>query len=254
MTSNDGVCRSYLFLGDTHGDLDFVARAAEIAAEHEATIVQVGDWGYLWPDSNQITALSLELQLAGQRAARPPVEMLFIDGNHDYFPKIAEFVERGRSLPGGGVQIARHVTYQPRGSTYVDEDGTRFLFVGGAPSIDHAGRTPGRSWWPEEVISFEEWKTALAVRGHVDVLVTHDAPDYPPGFQPKGDPEFRVRSARSMDMIAKLIFHHRPALHVHGHWHARYSARRDATRVEGLDCNAARYFADSWMLWSRGAE
>lgn len=222
---------TYLFVGDTHGDLEFAQRAAEHAAEHDATIIQVGDWGFEWPGARHLVALDAILWRSGQ------VTMHFVDGNHDWHPVLPDLV-------------APHVIYQPRGSTYTDADGTRFLFQGGAPSIDWASRTPGRSWWPEEVITEEDHARALAVDGPIHVLVTHDAPDYPPGFAPKGDPAFRARSARSMEMIAKLVDHHQPELHVHGHWHTRYSRRRGSTEVVGLDCNFAPLGA-STLVWSR---
>jgi hypothetical protein len=75
--------KQYLYLGDTHGDLDFVASAAALAAEHDAEIVQVGDWGFCWPGADQLIDLSLILQRAGELHAKPPVTMRFCEGNHD---------------------------------------------------------------------------------------------------------------------------------------------------------------------------
>lgn len=225
---------NYLFLGDTHGDLDFVARAAEVAAENDAEIIQVGDWGFIWTKSSQVKQLSIELERAGEKYAKAPVVMRFIDGNHDHHPML-------RSLDP---VLEYNIIYQPRGSVHEDKDGTRFLFVGGAPSIDKAGRIPGISWWPEETITKEDMDKALQAE-RVDVLVTHDAPDYPPGFSPKGTPEFWQLSTQSMNDIRKLIRVHKPKLHVHGHWHHAYV--RGITR--GLDCNWAR-FNDSYYLWS----
>lgn len=247
--------KNYLFLGDTHGDLDFAAQAAELAAEHDAEIIQVGDWGFEWPKASQVFALSAMLERAGEKFAKPPVTMRFIDGNHDWHPELRRLVEtlnkHVEPFPCGGVQLAPNVIYQPRASTHVDEDGTRFLFVGGAPSIDKHMRKLGKSWWPEEIITEEEHVRALAVEGQVNVLLTHDAPDYPPGFQPKGDPEFRALSKRSMEMIAELIARHAPGLHVHGHWHHRHwYASGDVTTTVGLASNVNK-FNDAVMLWSR---
>jgi hypothetical protein len=163
------------------------------------------------------------------------------------------------TFEGGGPPLdtrAPNVIYQPRGSTHRDEDGTNFLFVGGAPSIDWQHRTEGRSiWTKEEVISDDEFMHALRVEGPIDVLVTHDAATFPPGYGPKGDPEFRAKAQRSMWMIHELIREHRPTLHVHGHWHVRRSTTWcdddpvRVTRVEGLNCNHA-LFKDATMLWS----
>lgn len=245
---------NYLFVGDTHGDLDFIERVALLAAEYDATILQVGDWGYVWPGSNQLAALDRILEHGGEFVAKPGVTMHFCDGNHDDHPTLRTNVEMhsmaDATLPGGGVRLKPNVIYQPRGSTHTDADGTTFLFCGGAPSIDHWNRTPGKSWWAEEVISEEEYERALAYDGPVHVLVTHDAPDYPPGFEPRGDAAFLARSWRSMEMIAGLIRKHNPALHVHGHWHHRYSRMYGDTKVVGLGSNLGR-FNDAIMLWSR---
>ena len=243
---------SSLFVGDPHGDLDFIEHAAGLAAEHDAEMIVVGDWGFLWPSSNQLNALSIALTRAGEKFAKPPVTMRFIDGNHDWHPELRRLTFEAifRSDGGYGFEVAPNVRYQPRGSVYEDADGTRFLFCGGAPSIDRSLRTPGRSWWPEEVISETEYRRSLSAEGPIHVLVTHDAPDYPPGFMPKGDPDFRERSCRSMEMVRGLIDHHQPELHVHGHWHTRATTRRGNTRIECLNCNYAR-FPDSVMLWSR---
>lgn len=237
---------NYLFLGDTHGDLDFVQEAAKLAAEHEATIIQVGDWGFLWPSQNQLPHLEKVLAMYG-------VTMRFIDGNHDDHPALKQKTTEALFKPmppGGGFALTDHVVYHPRGAGFEDTDGTRFLFCGGAPSIDKWNRTEGRSWWPEEVISVENYNSCINMTGPFHVLVTHDAPDYPPGYSPAGEPAFREQSRDSMEKIRNLIEHHRPDIHVHGHWHYRYSTvHNNGTITYGLGSNF--HFSDATMLWSR---
>ena len=235
--------RNFLFLGDTHGDLAFVESAAKLAREHDAEIIQAGDFGFLWPGHDQLRDLSD--MLIGQK-----VVLRFVDGNHDDHPRLKKL--RGR-VRVRGVHIAVNVIYQPRGSVYEDEDGTRFLFLGGAPSIDRGLRTPGKSWWPEETITEPEFSLARSAKGPIHVLVTHDAPTYPPGFSAKGSPSYQRDQKRSMRYVDDLIRHHRPILHVHGHWHSKYSRGRGRTIVEGLDCNQndPTYLKDSVLLWSR---
>lgn len=259
--------KRYLFVGDTHGDLDFFQRAAEHAALHDAEMIQVGDWGFVWPHghklSNNLPFLQLILQRAGELHGQPPVTLRFVDGNHDHHVWLRQatdaFSNACEMFPGGGHLLdmaCPNVVYQPRGSTHTDEDGTTFLFCGGAPSIDHMGRVEGQSIWKElEIISDEEFERCLAIEQRVDVIVTHDAPIYPPGYGPKGDPWFRERGARSMEMIRALAVKHLPELLVHGHWHTRYATSmptRQAciTMVHGLNCNNA-YFDKAVMLWSR---
>jgi len=232
--------KSYLFVGDTHGDLTFATAAISHAQQHSAEIIQLGDWGFYWPGSSKIKELSSTLVTYG-------VLMRFVDGNHDEHPRLRKHVGACVATP-----IAPGVIYQPRGSVHADDDGTRFLFLGGAPSIDRAYRTKGRSWWPEEVIADDEFDCALSEAGPVHVLVTHDAPDFPPGFSAKGTPSYRHAQELSLRRIDALLKKHRPPLHVHGHWHHRYDRQHETgTRIAGLDCNAAR-FEDAVLLWSRG--
>lgn len=236
-----------LFLGDTHNDLDFAESAARRAKEHDADLVQLGDWGFLWPRNDQLKELSDMLVGLG-------VTMRFIDGNHDDHPRLNKL--RGR-VRVRGVEIAPNVIYQPRGSVHEDEDGTRMLFLGGAPSIDQASRTEGESWWPEEVITQDDLDLALSAKGPIHVLVTHDAPDFPPDFAPKGSPKYQRDQLLSMKHVDKLIRHHRPTLHIHGHWHTAYTrTHKNGTITIGLNCNEldSSYLDEGTLLWSRPLE
>lgn len=128
---------NYLFVGDSHSDLDYIEEVADLAAEYDATIIQLGDFGFLWPSIKhdcdvRLPWVSQALVRAGEKHARGPVTCRWIDGNHDYHPEIR------KRLKTQGPEFAPHLIHQPRGSTYTDEDGTRFLFLGGAPSIDKA--------------------------------------------------------------------------------------------------------------------
>lgn len=238
--------KTYLFLGDTHDDLDFTESAAKLARQHAAEIIQLGDWGFLGPAKPQLEELSDMLIGLG-------VSMRFVDGNHDDHPHLKKL--RGR-VRVRGVEIAKNVIYQPRGSVHEDEDGTRFLFLGGAPSIDRASRTEGVSWWPEEVIAEADFDLALSTKAPIHVLVTHDAPAFPPGFAPKGSPSYQRDQLLSMKRVDKLIQRHRPTLHAHGHWHARYTRQhKNGTIIAGLNCNTydSTYLDEATLLWSRSS-
>ena len=167
---------TYLFVGDTHGDFEFVTRAIEHARRCSAEMIQLGDWGYIWPGSTKLKELSAMLVAQG-------VTMRFVDGNHDDHPKLRKLVSACAPTT-----IAPRLIYQPRGSVHEDEEGTRFLFCGGAPSIDRAFRTKGRSWWPEEIITDTEIERTLSAPSPIHVLVTHDAPDFRPVSPPRGRP------------------------------------------------------------------
>lgn len=233
------MSKRYMFLGDTHGGLAELGFACEIAqAEGVDTIIQVGDWGYLWPGYEH------RVGLAEQVLIDHHVEMIFIDGNHDWHEE----------LPKIG---SARLTFQPRGSMLVDEDGTRFAFLGGAPSLDRPWRTPGRSWWATEEITDAEMDRTLGLwtGTDFDVLVTHDAPRLPLGFSDDvGYPGFGERARLSRDRIATAARVLAPALIVHGHYHRRYNGVYGGTcaRVEGLDCVQSPHgIRDAVMIWSR---
>jgi len=234
--------KTYLFLGDTHGDLVFVEGAAHFARQHAAEVIQVGDWGFVWPGGTQLKQLSKILTDMG-------VTMRFIDGNHDEHPRLRSYISTCAAT-----LIAPNVIYQPRGSVHEDEDSTRFLFMGGAPSIDRASRVVGRSWWPEETIADADFAIARDAKGPIHVLVTHDAPAFPPGFSPKGSPGYRLDQERSLTLINTLVEIHRPQLHVHGHWHRRYERLHACgTTIVGLDCNLVKPKVTdlAMLLWTR---
>lgn len=231
--------KRYLFLGDTHGDFTFATDAMDLARQLDAEIIQLGDWGFYWPSSYPKIA-----QLSSALVARG-VTMRFIDGNHDEHPRL-----RAHVVACEATQIAPNLIYQPRGSIHEDEDGTRLLFLGGAPSIDRRFRVAGRSWWPEEVISDEDFERAMAAEGPVHVVVTHDAPAFPPGFGPLGSLAYRQDQDRSMYRIDALLKRHRPILHAHGHWHCHYQRELHGAYVVGLDCNSAS-LENATFAWSR---
>ena len=60
-------------------------------------------------------------------------------------------------------------------------DGVSVFTMGGGYSIDVAYRIPGRSWWPEEMPSDEEyaeaWENLKKHGNKVDVIISHAAPD-----------------------------------------------------------------------------
>jgi Icc-related predicted phosphoesterase len=235
------LTKRFLFLGDSHGDLPYVASAVKRARLHGAEIIQLGDFGFIWPGVTRIKQLSEILVEHG-------VTLRFVDGNHEDHPQLRKHVKTCT-----GVMIAPRVIYQPRGSVHEYEDGTRFLFCGGAPSIDEESRVVGKSWWPEEVITTAEFEHALSATGPIHVLVTHDAPGYPPGFSAKGTLRYQALQKLSMQRVDALIKRHQPKLHVHGHWHTRATTHRGNTRVEALDCNQLDpgYLEDSVLLWNR---
>lgn len=235
--------RRLLVAGDTHGN---VVHAAYLADEAQRlgcdAIFQVGGWGFTWPGTNLLEPLSRLLRSAG-------VPMYFIDGNHENFPDLAaRGLSRAPAITplGSSAQEEPVVFYVPRGHLWVWE-GTRFVAMGGAVSIDQASRVGGVSWWREEAITHADLERAAknlaGSPGPVDVFISHDAPAGIPYIEDwVGPPMDAVSqlSCRNREALGRVVEAARPAFLVHGHYHVAYSDEmmlRDGTvvPVRGLD-------------------
>ena len=162
-----------LVTGDTHGEAD---RFEKIRDQYRLTegdlLIVAGDFGCVFglgPSDEQKLDMLEAL----------PYTVLFIDGNHECFPKLYAYPEE--RWRGGRIhRVRRNVLHLMRGQVY-DLDGVSVFTMGGGYSIDAAFRVPGRSWWPEEMPSDAEYAEAWAnLKKHgnrVDVIISHAAPE-----------------------------------------------------------------------------
>lgn len=163
--------------GDTHGDLRALTDPRLAALTGNDKLVITGDFGFVLHNDlaqeNSLDALE-----------RLPFEILFVDGNHECFPRLLEYPEVTRY--GAPVrQLRRNIFWLQRGYLYTIEDRTFFTF-GGAYSIDKAWRldhqrvTGEQAWFAEELPSPEEYRRGIAtLEGammQVDYILTHTAP------------------------------------------------------------------------------
>jgi len=154
-------------LGDLHGDLEHlvvVSRTMEARGIH--VLLQLGDFGFIWPDTNWGHALDKienRLRKAGQ-------VLYFVDGNHEDFTTL-----NGFPISADGLRHVRpSIIHIPRGWRTTLAHGRTFAAMGGANSIDRGLREEGVSWWPEESIT--EADLERLGTEPVDILVGHDAP------------------------------------------------------------------------------
>jgi predicted phosphodiesterase len=209
-----------LFVGDAHGNMPYMNHVFNVAKNAEVDLViQVGDFGF-WPDSQFARKIYKRFKQGG-------LPLWVIEGNHDWPVEAAQFTQEPRLEPG-----LRHIA---RGTTWT-VDGIKFGFMGGAVSVDQKQRVIGRSWWPEEVVSESDVERAIS-NGPVDVWVTHDSVDLPPGKK-RWQFGHRVDLAVSIqaDYMRQIFDTLKPRLHIHGHHHYRYSAPTEYGTVVGLDC------------------
>ena len=164
---------SVYITGDTHGDIDIEKLNKEYFPEQETMtkddyLIIAGDFGGVWSGGEKDDAL-----LDWYESRR--YTTLFIDGNHENHELLASYPEY--EWNGGKVHYIRpSVIHLMRGQVY-DICGLRFFTMGGAFSVDKEYRVPGKSWWPEEMPSREEYEEAeknlKAACWEVDYVVTH---------------------------------------------------------------------------------
>ncbi|WP_439564930.1 metallophosphoesterase family protein [Microcella sp.] len=202
-------------LGDTHGNLEHLFIAAKTLRDQDvSTFVVLGDWGFVWPRKDWNRTLDrIEHQLGQQT-------MLFVDGNHDWIPKLVEF-----PIGRDGVRWLRpNIGHLPRGWRLTLDNGHVLAALGGASSVDRHLRTEGEDWWPEESITEPD----LAALGEemVTILLGHEAPTPLPVLDKilaAGDPEWPADAIAASDesrrMLSRALEHTSPRWYFGGHMH-----------------------------------
>jgi len=212
-------------IGDVHGGRSASVSAIYAAKEEGAErIIFLGDFGYDFSstfvgelaDASRDTGLIID----------------WIDGNHEDF----DFLE------SVGFDLSDRFKYHKRGS--VEEiDGVRFMFLGGASSVDRQARTPHVSWWPQESLTDTDIAQACK-NGTVDVILSHDAPHLPPMMDDATAPFPRIDLLISQLHRVKygVIYNNaHPSYVFHGHYHVLYEHTYDEwwgpVKVTGLNCS-----------------
>ena len=174
--------------GDTHIPIDIGKLAEDRFAEQffmskEDYLIICGDFGGVWSES------LMELKWRDWLDHRS-FTTLFVDGNHENFDLLNSYpLEQWN---GGQVhRIGQSIYHLMRGQVFTLQ-GQKFITMGGGLSIDRANRTPGLSWWPQEMPSAQEYDEAWANLEHhgfsVDYVITHAVPET---FMRKLFPVFR---------------------------------------------------------------
>lgn len=167
--------------GDIHGWLDIGKLTPDRWPEGKKLrksdlVVICGDFGLCWSDPP-----TLEEKFFIDWLDSCPWTTLFIDGNHENYDLLDSFPTcqwRGGKI--SRIPGTKSIIHLLRGQVY--EMGTfgRWFCMGGAPSHDINGRVEGKSWWPREMPSQEEYDEALEnlerVDWKVDYVFSHEVP------------------------------------------------------------------------------
>lgn len=168
--------------GDTHGGIDLrKLTGPEVTGKLTAQdyLIICGDFGFIWKNKHESHKEKSWLRWF----SRMPWTTLFVDGNHENFPRLAEYPEK--EWNGGKIhEIRPHVFHLMRSQIFTIE-GSTFFTLGGAASHDRGPAVgdhtiEGRGWWAEEIPSDEELHQAADVLqqhdSKVDFIVTHCLP------------------------------------------------------------------------------
>lgn len=172
-----------LLVGDTHGALDMGKLMPRSFDYNNLTkndyVIILGDFGVVFSNGSTGSWTYRHENYWLDWLDSRPWTTLFIDGNHENHPRLANDFPQ-KTWNGGQVHELRpSVLHLMRGEIFT-LDGLKFLAMGGAASIDKNRRTPGVSWWEEEVPNDAEMDNCIrnleANDWSVDYILTHDCP------------------------------------------------------------------------------
>ena len=174
-----------LIIGDTHGSIDtekisimeffYEDKLKDLA---NGKVLIAGDFGGVWYKSKPGTIHPKDINAMEDIYGSNPFDILFIRGNHENHD-LLETLPTTEGFGGIVRPIIDKVT-QLCDSYVFEIDGIKILVMGGADSVDKAYRTKHLTWWPQELISEEEYKKACEeldkVNWEVDIVLTHTCP------------------------------------------------------------------------------
>ena len=183
------MLRNIIVAGDTHGYWRYLNEL--INRKHPDIILQCGDFGW-WPKFHNTTAINtgeyeeLDGEIIGDPWGRTlPIKrrkkwnqfgiktkdtkVYWCDGNHEDHWDLKEKNKKDAPL-----EIMPNIFYMKRGSVLELPDKRKVLFMGGADSIDKAGRIPGEDWFPEELINQKDLYNLPET--DIDIVISHTCP------------------------------------------------------------------------------
>lgn len=220
-------------LGDTHGMWTPLRHKIEQNDIRSCTIIGVGDNGVGFASREKTNAAFKVLNDFFQSR---DIEFMSIRGNHDdpsYFL--------------GGVKYSNFELLPDY--TTREINGEKYLFVGGAVSIDRRVRHPHQSYWYDEVFVL---KPELVTE--CDVLITHSAPTWLGNFNKAGIEGWCDKDETLWDECMTERVNHdilyamaKPSTAYCGHFHSYHTAKCDrtfATIVEELGIREHNPYAE----------
>ena len=202
--------------GDSHGQFDALFRKIEHYDIKDCIFISLGDdgFGFISHDKQM-----RQFGLLNNRFKKRNIQWMGIRGNHQD-PIYHKGLDR---VVLSHMELLDDYTYK----TINDQ---KFLFVGGAISVDRMYRKEGISYWKNEVFVLDESKIE-----ECDVLITHSAPNFIGPVDKQNIASFCAKDPTLWDeCVAERLAHNRlfelakPKYSYHGHFHVN-----DARVVDG---------------------
>lgn len=196
-----------IYIGDVHGKFKELQKIIEQYPDQP--IIQVGDMGIGF----------------GRYPHDFGPNFYFIRGNHDD-PKKCRY-----HLNYLGDYGVSHSLNQPK-----------TFCVSGANSIDKNYRTPGKTWWAQEELSYQQGQICIGWYNEIrpNIVVSHDAPQ----VIRKLMVSHHVEESRTSQLLTALFEIHQPKLWVFGHHHKRFDHQVEGTRFVCLEELGVLHYAE----------
>lgn len=211
-----------LVIGDTHGSVYYAVELIKEASSRGVTrIIQLGDWGYLWPDTD-LDDPTDPINVVSRYLLDNNITMYFIRGNHDWLAGIEDTVD----------VLARKGFYFLNDEWWDVGFTVPTFFYGGAVSIDRKYRREGVDYFKDEKPNPSRQLLVDVLQGLPPrwagntpaVLFSHDSPHSPPGFESPhalmvGDEELIADCKTSQSRVAFVARQGWFTSVFHGHYH-----------------------------------
>lgn len=122
------------------------------------------------------------------------------------------------------------------GDSKIEDD---VMYIGGAWSIDHAWRTPGKDWWPDEELSIETLNTLIDIYrlAKPRVMITHDCPTaiaWDMFVSRWNGEQIKTRTGEALQAMWET---HKPEMWFFGHWHETRDLTLHGTKFQCVGAN-----------------
>jgi hypothetical protein len=226
-------------MGDTHGEWGILNGWLNV--QRPDILIVCGDFGY-WPGIKEYSM---------KRIKNPVTDIYWCDGNHENHHALAAKLIKGED------EFIPNVFYMERGSVKDFPFLGTTLFLGGADSIDKEWRTPGHSWFPEEILTIKQVEDC-GFEGIVDTIISHTSPEEfdikLKGFDNKWkERKFTDPSRVALSLALEM---YKPKNWYFGHWHTnqygKYSPLSGGWSCEWMSLDRLGGHYKSWLNFNDG--